>query len=359
MTLPARLRATLLVVAVVALATVAGAAAPSTPAAAAPAGPFACETRAGRPDTVAVVVDFGDGNLVTRCTAPGGSGIDVLRRAGFSTVTHGFTSVGGDAAICAIGRPDGGPQVGCQTGSDCLICQAPDSWQYFPGYRYSQVGAGDTRPGALTVEAWRWGRSQSWNGAKPRHADVCVPAPPPTTAPPTTAPPPATTAPPVRGGGGGASSGGGGASSGGATPPGGGGGGSPAGGGPAATDPVTGASTPAPGGAGAPSTTAPGGSSTTGPAPAGTGAGTDATASTAADDPAASARSDDDADDPDDATGDGDERADGTPISSTGPGAEGGSGPPLGSFLLAAALVAVVGGLAVRARRRRPTAPSA
>ena len=276
--------------------------APGSATGAAPGAPVACEARAGGA-TLAVVVDFGDGRVRTRCTEPGGSGVDVLRRAGFAPVTQSYGSVGGDAAVCAVQDPDTQTLQGCQSGGSCLTCLAPDSWGYFPAYRYSQIGAGDTQPGAGTVEAWRWGRSTSWGGGRPSVADVCGepdPEPTPTTAPPVTGP-----------------SGGGGTT----TPSAGG----PSGGGGPAADPGPGDPT-GPGGTGPgggdPSTTGPGDSTTTAPgassttAPGATGDG--ATTTEAAEvEGATAARATD---------GDDDERADGVLDPTGGSGGSGGAG---------------------------------
>ncbi|HEV7721178.1 MAG TPA: hypothetical protein VGO60_07825, partial [Iamia sp.] len=186
--LRARGRALLLLTVLVALVAFGGVVGGPARAASATVGaPVACEARAGAA-TLAVVVVFSGGQTRTRCTEPGGSGIDVLRRAGFAPITQGFGSEGGDSAVCAVKDPDTGTIEGCNTGPDCLTCLQPDSWGYFPAYRYSQIGAGSTQPGAGTIEAWRWGRSTSWTGSRPSAADVCDepdPEPPPDTDPPT------------------------------------------------------------------------------------------------------------------------------------------------------------------------------
>jgi hypothetical protein len=258
-----RPRAFLLLALIGALVVGAGVLGTSTPASAVVGrAPVPCQAQAGATpqagSSLAVVVDFGGGRVRTRCTEAGGSGVDVLRRAGFAPVTQTYGSEGGAAAICALKDPDTGTLQGCQSGSSCLTCLAPDSWGYFPAYRYSQVGAGLTRPGAGTVEAWRWGRSTSWGGGRPSVADVCeepAPEPPPSTAPPATNPP--------GGGGGGGGSAtpipvdpGGSGGSGGGGQPGGGSGGSGSGG-------PGGGATP---GGGDPTTPAPGATSTTAPA---------------------------------------------------------------------------------------------
>ena len=83
--------------------------------------------------TLAVVVEFGGGAVRTRCTEPGGTGIDVLRRAGFAPVTQSFGSEGGDVGGV---RGEGSRQRhrrGLRPGPDCLKCLQPDSWVLLPG----------------------------------------------------------------------------------------------------------------------------------------------------------------------------------------------------------------------------------
>lgn len=163
-----------------------------------------CQSPSGRADDrIAVVVSFPGKPLRTACVAAGGNGIDVLRRAGFDPVVHGFGSVGGAQAVCALRDPLDKAQVGCAAGPDCLLCSDPDYWGYHPGYRYSASSASLRIPEPGTVEAWVFGRSRSWSGSRPRAAEICPAAPPPSTAPPTTvspAGPPPTTAPPSGGG---------------------------------------------------------------------------------------------------------------------------------------------------------------
>jgi hypothetical protein len=329
--LPARVRALGLLALLGALVAFAGVFGAPRAASATVAGPVACQARAGAA-TLAVVVDFGGGRVRTRCTEPGGTGVDVLRRAGFGPVTQSYGTVGGDAAVCAILDPDTQTLQGCQSGSSCLTCLAPDAWGYFPAYRYSQIGAGDTQPGAGTVEAWRWGRSTSWGGTKPSVADVCDEPDP---EPPATTPP--TTTRPSGGGNGGGGNGGGGTADPFPGDPG------PGGGGPSdPTDPAS----PGPGGAS--STTTPGASSTTAPGATTDGATTTETAEGA--DERVDRSETDDADDADR----GDQRADGLlGAPPDDPAGGGGGGTPVVPFVVTALVVAAVAALALRARRAR------
>jgi hypothetical protein len=111
--------------------------------------------RAQTGDTVAVVVDFGDGRVVTgTVTLEGGeTGLDVLARSGV-TVTQA------DGFVCAIGA------VGCPA-TDCM-CGCPTGgaacryWAYYHGtpggdWASSEVGAGAYTVPAGGVEGWVWG----------------------------------------------------------------------------------------------------------------------------------------------------------------------------------------------------------
>ncbi|WCO65233.1 hypothetical protein PO878_12060 [Iamia majanohamensis] len=315
-----------------------------TPAAAAPAAtPVACDAAARAAGGVGVAVSFPGRSLFTACVDPGGTGIDVLRRAGLAPVVQGYGSVGG-GAVCALTDPRSGEQVGCAAGPSCLVCQEPRSWSYYQGYRYSQVGAGSTRPAAGGVEAWQWGTGTSWSAS--RVYDMCAPTPPPSTAPPTTAPP--ATGPPAGGGAGTATPRPGGDAPGPTPAP-------PEGGGAAGT-PTT-APPPGDAGPGGATTTRPPGSSsssssttTTAPATTTTEAG-DAVA-----DPEGDRAAADEADGA--APGDGDERAQGAPEGTMAvtEGDDGGGGalvPVAGT----AGLVGLLSVVAVRARRRRAAAP--
>ncbi|HYI61831.1 MAG TPA: hypothetical protein VEW93_08515 [Acidimicrobiales bacterium] len=290
---------------------------------------------------VLVVVSF-PGGRVARCAAAGGSGIDVLQRAGFGAVLSGYGTVGGQAAVCAITDPSSGQQVGCQTGPRCLTCASPDSWTYYRCWQYSTVGAGSTVPPGGSIEAWHFGHSRTWPGARPAACDSdgddTLPTPPP--------PPP-----PPPGGGSGATGGGGGGGAGGTGGVGGtggpatggtGGGGPPSGpGGTGADDPIDpsapgspGATAPRPGGPGASSSssTTAAGSSTTAAEGEGSGRG-----------PA----------DPEDEAA-GDAIAASSPLPGPGSGDDGGSGGgAVLPLVLTGVAVAVLGAVALRLRRRR------
>ena len=344
-----------------------------------------CRTGEGEvpTDRVAVVVAF-PSHLFTQCVAPGGSGLDVLARTDLELYIETFGSRGG--AVCGLRDPGRDVEVGCRPGA-CLTCAAPDYWVYAPCYRYSQLGAGATRPAGGTVEAWRWDSTTTWDRERPVACDdgQSEPPPPPPPPPPTTAAP--TTAPPGTG----TASPGGGTGVDGGTPapsaPG------PPGSGPAGTDPPDRPDPPeSPGGSGgpdrpddangpedgtAPDVTAPAApgdgdepGATTSPeatpsttAPTTTTTGPTTTGPTTAP-PAGGSTSEADADDAAKTAGSGadrDERADGAPpagsVSVRDDGGDGGGGalvPVAGT----GAIVAALGALALRARRRREAAPS-
>ncbi|HTN99077.1 MAG TPA: hypothetical protein VL068_00260, partial [Microthrixaceae bacterium] len=141
---------------------------------------------------VALVVDFGDGGVETKCVAVGeqSTGFDALKAAGYPRrIEGGF--------LCAI---DGIPATGCSrnSGFDGWY------WRYFkaePGkaWRYSSAGAG-YRIAAVqgcAVEGWVWSNSPDASvtprGGVPSMDCSAAPAPPTTRAPVPS--PPATTGP--------------------------------------------------------------------------------------------------------------------------------------------------------------------
>lgn len=299
-----------------------------------------CVTSEGEVATtsVLVVVAFPSGTF-TRCVAPGGSGLDVLRAAGLAVEVYSYGgNLGG--GVCGITDPNG-TFVGCADGPDCLRCPASQAgsryWAYYRCYAYSPVGAGSTAPAGGTIEAWRYGSGGSWGNSRPAKCDDGrSPTTTPTTAPP---PPPAATSPPSSTPRGTTPSGSvPGGNDGGTTPP-------PGATGPGPADPVD-------GGAGSPSSTAPDAAATTdGPT-------TSTTTTTTA--PETDGTGGDD-----DAPGDEDVAAGGewVPAERTGGGTDDGvhvreddgGGVPVGALAGAGGIVAVVGALAIRARRTRAT----
>ena len=139
----------------------------------------------------ALVVDFGDGQVVTRCVAfaePQISGYDALLRSGLALEVD---QQGGGTAICSI------EATGCAaddcfcacTGDDCRYWsywhQIDNQWQYATGGATTyQVRDGD-------VEGWVWGPGSVTEAPPPppvTFADICpagtaavAPAAPPAT----------------------------------------------------------------------------------------------------------------------------------------------------------------------------------
>lgn len=177
-----------------------GIASMSAPAAASTSSP--CRQSAAH---VAVVIDFGGGNVSTACVpiADGSTGIDVLnaRAAQLGVAGPRFNPVNG--LLCGI---DGYPATGCAERTATGYAY----WSYWNGdsgsWTYSNVGPASRRMHEGTVEGWRF---QSGTGASTDRppsaaasfAAICPPATTTTTAAPTTQPPPttqATTAPTTR-----------------------------------------------------------------------------------------------------------------------------------------------------------------
>jgi len=135
---------------------------------------------------VALVVQYGDGTLFTRCVdfSEGQiTGLDVLQRAGLGLV---YASGGGGAEVCKIG-PDGCDDPGncfCQCkGKDC---QYWSYWHLVDGaWRYSPFGASLYKVEHGAVEGWVWGIGTPTDAPQPpaiAFEKVCVP-PTPTPAP--------------------------------------------------------------------------------------------------------------------------------------------------------------------------------
>jgi hypothetical protein len=122
------------------------------------------------PSRVGLVVDMGDGTLVTRCVAFSeveASGLDVLERSGLEIVTS-------QGAVCAI------EGTGCPA-SDCW-CQCRGTpciyWSYWHwlggGWEYSQAGAAGYRVHDGDIEGWRWGEGATPPPAVP-FEQICPP----------------------------------------------------------------------------------------------------------------------------------------------------------------------------------------
>ncbi len=164
--------------------------------------------RAQSPRRVALVVRFGEGNVITRCVSFSEeqiSGYDVLTRSGLAIVAA--FDPGAGAAICSI------ESTGCPQES-CLTCDQPNYWSYWHlvggEWVYSQLGASTYTVHDGDVEGWSWGTG-SPPPVIPFDAVCAPPTPTPTdtplppsptptatpTAPPTSTPTPPPTVPPT------------------------------------------------------------------------------------------------------------------------------------------------------------------
>jgi hypothetical protein len=153
-------------------------------------------THAQQPNRVGLVVQYGDGRLITRCVEFGESeisGYEVLTRAGLEIVANFDWGMG--AGICAIdgeGCPANNCWCQCQ-GSPCLY------WVYHylanGQWVYSNLGASSRYVHHGDVEGWAWGEGNPQSGVQPPvipFDQICVPPP---TATATPVPPTATATP--------------------------------------------------------------------------------------------------------------------------------------------------------------------
>lgn len=154
--------------------------------------PAPAAAQEGQPPRAGLVVDFGNGTVITRCVDLGPSGQatgeQVLRAAGL-TLTAEYSAMG--AAICSI------EGVGCNYPMQPCWCQCTSSpcvyWIYYHlvngQWVYSNLGASSYIVRAGDVEGWVWGAGTFNQGALPpvrTFAEIC--------APPTATPTPTATA---------------------------------------------------------------------------------------------------------------------------------------------------------------------
>lgn len=144
------------------------------------------QLRAQQGNRAALVIDFGDGNVVTSCVAfsePEITGRELLERAGMALTVAAF---GGQTAVCGINH------TGCPA-SDCW-CQCQGSnctrWSYWHGksggWEYGLVGDELFNVGNGAVEGWRWGLGTQTSADPPpfyRFEEVCAVPPTPTPIP--------------------------------------------------------------------------------------------------------------------------------------------------------------------------------
>jgi hypothetical protein len=129
------------------------------------------EQRAG------LIVQFGDGNYVTRCISfaeKSITGLELLIRSGLRITTWG-------TAVCRI------EQEGCDYPAQRCFCQCLATpcryWSYWHRrdgrWAYSQVGAGYHRVRDGDIDAWLWGDGQSPPSVVP-FEQICTSTEPPT-----------------------------------------------------------------------------------------------------------------------------------------------------------------------------------
>ena len=144
------------------------------------------QLRAQQGNRAALVLDFGNGNVVTSCVAfaePEITGRDLLERAGMALTVAAF---GGQTAVCGINS------TGCPA-SDCWCqCQGSDCtrWSYWHGgvssWEYALAGDELFSVGNGAVEGWRWGLGTQSSADPPpfyRFDQVCAVEPTPTAIP--------------------------------------------------------------------------------------------------------------------------------------------------------------------------------
>jgi hypothetical protein len=172
--------------------------------------------QATEPHQAALVIDFGDGRVMTFCIDLGAdgqaTGEELLRASNLPVI---FEYSGNGGAVCKIDTVGSNfPAEPCfshctlQPGETCMYWSysqlVGDHWQF------SQVGASSTVVHSGDVNGWAWGESTIARGAQPplrTLAEICLPAtvtptasltPTPTVTPTATLPPtapPATTTP--------------------------------------------------------------------------------------------------------------------------------------------------------------------
>ncbi len=157
---------------------------------------------AQEPHRAGLVVQFGDGTVLTRCitfTEDEISGEELLRRSGLRVLFDYMTGLG--TRVCQI------EDEGCEVPNEDCWCQCQSTpcfyWNYFyvaeGRWRYSNVGCGARKVRDGDIEGWIWGDGRT-TPALFTLEDICgpsesTPEPTPTTTltPALVTPAPATT----------------------------------------------------------------------------------------------------------------------------------------------------------------------
>jgi hypothetical protein len=154
-------------------------------------------THADEPNQAALVVQFGDGRIETRCVAFEGNeinGADLLTKSGLDLIVD--TSSGMGITVCQI------EDEGCAFPAEPCFCQCTGGdecayWNYFyrdaggTDWAYSALGAmlRKVQPGSM--EGWVWGDGHTPPDEQLTFEAICLPP----TAAPTSTPVPATPLP--------------------------------------------------------------------------------------------------------------------------------------------------------------------
>jgi hypothetical protein len=153
---------------------------------------------AGKPDAgaatntrIALVVDKGEGQVITKCVAVAEeeiTGYELLVRSG---LTIDVDVQGGSVAVCSVdgtGCPSSDCFCQCKGGDDCVY------WSYWHlvagAWQYSTVGSSVYRASDGDVEGWAWGPGSVTNAFPPpltSFDEVCASSLPPSSTPPPTA----------------------------------------------------------------------------------------------------------------------------------------------------------------------------
>ncbi|MEM7118818.1 MAG: hypothetical protein AAF614_40750 [Chloroflexota bacterium] len=136
------------------------------------------QTDAQGGNQVALVVDYGDGNVQTSClnfSEESLTGYEVLQRSNLP-LTVGVGGAG--TSICAIGGvgcPASDCFCQCTGGADCIF------WSYWHGqadsWEFSGLGANNYTVYDGAVEGWRWGQGSTQNADPPpfyAFGDICT-----------------------------------------------------------------------------------------------------------------------------------------------------------------------------------------
>jgi len=141
---------------------------------------FATDAQDG--NQAALVIDYGEGNVETRCLAfdtPQISGYDLLEQSGLGLESD-FQA--GGAAVCRVGEtgcPASDCFCQCRGGGECVYWSY---WHQLEGqWLYSQIASNAYQVSDGAVEGWVWGPGSVTEAQPPpllTHAEICQAASP-------------------------------------------------------------------------------------------------------------------------------------------------------------------------------------